>query len=170
MCGLRLTAARFIGGGCMKGNAPMKPRYGALALSCVLMTAHGTNAATRLPLGSPTTVNGVEAVCTGVGLDARQDPRWNSYPLKIEVAGKDGQYLGDVRVTILRDGHPIIEAECSGPWLLFRLTPGGYEVQAETEQKMTRSRALVPASGQGRVVLRFPDLGGAITTPGPSPG
>lgn len=42
----------------------------------------------------------IEAVCTGVGLEARQNPAWASYPLKIEVTGRGGQYLGDARLIL----------------------------------------------------------------------
>ena len=48
---------------------------------------------------APTTINGVEVVCTGVG-SAKDDPRWSAYPVKIvlattggaipEVSGPDG--------------------------------------------------------------------------------
>jgi hypothetical protein len=115
-----------------------------------------------MPFDIPTQVDGVEAVCTGVSLDAREDPRWNSYPLKLEIAGKGGQYLGDVHVTITRDNKSMIGVTCGGPWLLFRLPAARYQVNATIERETVSSTAYVPANGQGRVIIRFPDLGGEL--------
>ena len=39
---------------------------------------------------TPSMVDGVEIVCTGIGQDARSDPRWNAYPLKVVLAGESG--------------------------------------------------------------------------------
>ena len=114
---------------------------------------------------TPTRVGSIEAVCTGVGMDARQNPFWSSYPLKIEIAGRGGQYLGDVHLTISQRGNTLASLRCDGPWVLLRLPAGKYQLDAETEGKSVSAQALVPVSGQGRVVLRFPDLGGAIEAP-----
>ena len=46
-----------------------------------------------LPLDVPQTMRAMEAVCTGIGQDAREDPRWAAYPLKIELVGRAGQFL-----------------------------------------------------------------------------
>lgn len=103
----------------------------------------------------PTRVSDIEVVCTGVGLDARADPRWSQYPLKIEFAGAGGRYLGDVVLSLVRNGITLASVRCGGPWLLFRLAPGRYEVEARSADQAVRSAAFVPASGQGRIILRF---------------
>ncbi len=113
----------------------------------------------------PVKIGNIEAVCTGVGLDARQNPAWASYPLKVEVAGRGGQYLGDVHLTVSQRGNPLAAVRCDGPWVLLRLAPGKYHIDAETEGQTASSAALVPADGQGRVILRFPELGGGMETP-----
>ena len=118
-----------------------------------------------LPLDNPTEISGIETVCTGVGLDARADQRWNAYSLRIELAGKGGQYLGDVRVTVTKDNKAILATTCGGPWLLFKLPAARYQVDATIENKTVSSIAYVPASGQGRIILRFPELGGALEEP-----
>lgn len=120
---------------------------------------------------TPTKIGDIEAVCTGVGLDARQNPAWTSYPLKVETAGRGGQYLGDVHLTISQHDNPLAIVRCDGPWILFRLPAGRYQLDAETEGKTASSQALVPETGQGRVILRFPELGGergAPVTPPPA--
>jgi hypothetical protein len=111
---------------------------------------------------TPTAVNGTEVVCTGVGFDARQDPRWSAYPLKVEIAGRGGQYLGEVQVVVIKDGRNVVEVDCGGPWVLFKLPAGRYEVRATNQGRTVSSSAYVPASGQGRIILRFPETGGAL--------
>ena len=114
---------------------------------------------------SPAKAGNVEAVCTGIGLDARQNPAWASYPLKIEVAGKGGQYLGDVRLILSQKDRTVATLTCGGPWVLLRLPAGRYQLEAQTEGRTASSAAFVPAAGQGRIILRFPELGGEISPP-----
>jgi len=118
-----------------------------------------------LPPDKPSMIGTVEAVCTGVGLDARENPLWAGYPLKVEVAGRGGQYLGEVQLTVTQAGQTIASLRCGGPWILLRLTAGRYAVEAQTEGHKVSSSALVPANGQSRVILRFPDLGGETAPP-----
>ena len=110
-----------------------------------------------LAMDTPTGIAGVETVCTGVGLDARQDPRWTAYGLKVEIAGAGGKYLGSEVVTLRKDGKTLLEADCGGPWILFRLPPGRYNVEARIGDQTISSAAFVPADGQGRIILRFSD-------------
>ena len=63
-----------------------------------------------LPADQPVVVNGLDLVCTGVGEDARNDPRWTAYPVRIEFANADAQYLSDV---VLRVNMMIAECFCS---------------------------------------------------------
>jgi len=114
---------------------------------------------------TPTRTANIEVVCTGVGLDARQNPAWADYPLKIEVAGRGGQYLGDVRLRLSQKDKALATLTCGGPWVLFRVPTGRYQVEAETEGRRVSSGAFVPAAGQGRIILRFPELGGATSPP-----
>src|SRR5690349_18356776 len=65
-----------------------------------LSFAGPTWASESLSPDMPTQVNGIDVVCTGVSLDARQDPRWSTYALKIEFAGPGGQYIGDEVVSV----------------------------------------------------------------------
>jgi hypothetical protein len=110
----------------------------------------------------PTEISGIETVCTGVGLDTRADPRWATYSLKVEIAGKAGQYLGDVHVEVAKDGKSVLETTCGGPWLLFKLPAGRYEVTATFEGRTASSPAYALAGGQGRIILRFPEMGGEM--------
>lgn len=136
---------------------------GYAALAAALIGAAPVFAATALPLNSPTMVNGIDAACTGVGDDVQQDARWTAYPLKIETTGKDGQWLADADVSITRNGKDVVSVHCGGPWVLLKLPAGSYRVTAVLDGQSTEAKALVPASGQGRVILRFPNTGGTTS-------
>ena len=124
---------------------------GALAAACLLSPV----AAQPVMLDTPVTISGVEVVCTGVSLDAREDPRWSQYSLKLEIAGEGGRYLAGEAVTLKKEGKAVFSGSCNGPWLLLRLPAGHYAVEAVLEGLTATAIAVVPATGQARVVLRF---------------
>lgn len=136
-----------------------------LAICAAVMLVIPARAANRLDPDKPLQLGGLEAVCTGIGSEARQDPRWQAYPLKVEVAGKGGQYLGDVTLSLQQGGKELVAVQCEGPWILLRISPGRYQIEAQTEGKVAKSAAIVPVTGQGRIILRFPDTGGEIAPP-----
>ena len=133
-------------------------------ISAVPVTVLAQELGTLVP-DTPTRLAGIEAVCTGVSLDARENTAWGAYPLKIEVAGRGGQYLGDVRLILSQQNKTLAALTCGGPWILFRLPAGRYQVEAQTEGRTVSSPAFVPVTGQGRIILRFPELGGQIPLP-----
>jgi hypothetical protein len=141
----------------------LRPSILSLCVMCLSMPSHAADEASRLPLDRPQAMRDVEAVCTGIGTEARQDPRWNAYPLRVEVAGAGGQLLGEVTLTVTRENQPLLSVRCTGPWLLVRLPPGAVRVTAEFEGRMVAANANVPATGQGRVTLRFPQQGGTVS-------
>lgn len=111
----------------------------------------------ELPLDRDARVNGVGMACTGVGSDSRTDPRWNDYSLKVEFAGANGEYLGFVDVTLSQTGRELAHVRCPGPWLLFQLPPGQYDLQAWVGQSPANFKARVRDTGQARVVVHFPE-------------
>jgi len=130
----------------------------------VTILASSAAAQSNLPLDRPTDQGGgIQVVCTGIGSEARSDPRWADYPLRVEVAGADGQFLGNVEVAFERDGQALVRIGCGGPWILARLSPGAYTISATYEGQTTSERVNVPDDGQGRVILRFPDAGGTVS-------
>jgi len=120
---------------------------------------------TALQPDTPTRIGDMVAVCTGAGLDARQNPAWAEYPLKIEVAGKGGQYLGDIHLTLSSKSGAVAQMSCDGPWVLVKAAPGAYHVDVETEGQAAGSNAYLPTEGQGRIIIRFPMLGGEVGEP-----
>jgi hypothetical protein len=134
----------------------------AAALAC---TAAAIAQMSGLPMNTPTTVNGTELVCTGIGDTAQKDPRWASYPLRIEIVGKGGQWLADADITVAKDKSQLFAVHCGGPWLLAKLPAGAYQISATLAQGgSATTKAYVKTSGQGRAILRFPDAGGALSS------
>jgi hypothetical protein len=137
-----------------------------VALACLVSIALGAavpspEAVTLVP-DTPTRLGSVEVVCTGVSLDARENPAWSAYPLKVEFVGRGGQYLGGVHVTLSMSSGTLATVNCNGPWLLFRLPSSRYRIDANIDGKTVSSIAIVAANGQSWVILRYPDLGGAV--------
>jgi hypothetical protein len=137
-------------------------RFLAAALSILALAsaqAQDITKAPPLPFDSPVSMRAMEAVCTGIGAASRTDPRWPAYPLRIELVGRAGEYLGQAEVTLSQNDEAIIGVQCGGPWLLIRMPPGTYDVTAVVQNVSKTARATVPATGQGRLVIRFPELG-----------
>lgn len=110
------------------------------------------------PMDKPLSMRAIEAVCTGITSDTRTDPRWGAYPLRIEVVGDRGEYLGDAQVTLSKGDEALAAVNCGGPWVLFKVMPGAYSVSAEIGSTTKTARVNVGGSGQARVVLRFTDV------------
>lgn len=113
-----------------------------------------------LPVDSPTTVNGVEAACTGVG-QTRNDPQWQAYGVRVEFSNARNEYLVGGAIMV-RDsaGRELVNVSCDAPWVLLRLPKGAYRVEGRLTGSDAKPRSApfeAPAAGQLRVVLQFPD-------------
>ena len=91
---------------------------------------------------TPTDINGVQTVCTGVG-SAKDDPRWKVYPVKIVLATTGGADLANAHITLAKGGQAqsktiVAETDCDAPWVLFKAPPGQY----------TATATLIGGSGQ----------------------
>lgn len=122
---------------------------------------------TAIGIEESASVNGVNAMCTGVGITAREEAMNNGYPLRVEIAGRNGQYLGDTIVELSGGGlaQPIAVG-CSGPWVLFDVPAGSYSVTTLAEGHDGESKTAsvnVGGAGQARIVMQFPNLGGATS-------
>lgn len=111
-----------------------------------------------LPRNQPTDVQGVMAVCTGIDDDSRKDARWESYPLKLEFAAANGEYLAYAEVAVSDDkGRAVLAARCPGAWLLLGLMPGSYQAKVRVMDQAAQTVSfVVPKTGQKSVVLHFP--------------
>ena len=105
------------------------------------------------------TYQGISYACTGVG-ESKDDPKWSSYPLKLMFTAGTRAYVSEVDVTI-RDsaGSTVLQVNCDAPWLLARLKPGTYSVNAKADGGSTKSASVsVPGSGQNSLAIRFPEV------------
>jgi hypothetical protein len=110
-----------------------------------------------LPDGQAMDINGVQTVCTGVTSDTRMNPEWKNYSLRLEFAGRDGQYLGDESVNVSGSGENL-SVHCGGPWVLMMLPPGTYHVATDVTNAGHKD---VTVHVPGHVVVRFPNAGGS---------
>jgi len=118
----------------------------------------------KLSTNAPTSIDGVETVCTGIGYSQEHDPRWMAYPLRVEVVGKGGQWLADADITLSNGKTQVLDVHCGAPWLLAKVPPGRYEITGSIPRGSRASvMAYVSATGQARAILRFPDAGGAVS-------
>jgi hypothetical protein len=78
---------------------------------------------------TPTTMNGVETVCTGVG-SAKDDPRWAAYPIKIVLATAGGADLANAHITLNKGSQVLMQTECDAPWILLKAPSGSYTATA----------------------------------------
>jgi hypothetical protein len=111
-----------------------------------------------LPMDNPTTINGVETVCTGIG-SAEDNPVWKTYPIRVEFSNGGAQYLAGAHIVLSQGGKTLTAFDCAGSWVLFKVAAGSYKVTATMSQGNGGPRSATfspPASGQKRVVIQFP--------------
>ena len=131
-----------------------------LALAAVLVFAAAMRAsADSLPMDTPVSIDGIDTVCTGVG-SGKDDPRWQSYPVRVEFSNGAAQYLAGAHVTLSGAGRLLASFDCSGSWVLFQLPAGRYSVSAVLAGEpnaQPRSTTFTTAGGgpQKRVEVEF---------------
>jgi len=132
----------------------MKPAHvAALALSLACFAgalAHGAEARG----GS----NAIPYISGGIGQESREALRAkkDEYNLMVIMSLKDGHYLGGAALTI-RDhaGKAVLELVAQGPWVLAKLPPGTYDVDAKVGNAPRSGRVTVGTKGLKRVHLTW---------------
>jgi hypothetical protein len=81
------------------------------------------------------------------------------YPLAIELvrnnAGKQ-EYTADAQVRVFdRGGQLVLDAKADGPFMLVRVPPGSYRVQASLDGQTVEKAVTVGASGSAQAVVVF---------------
>jgi hypothetical protein len=108
-------------------------------------------------------IDGIETVCTGTSLANRLNPKWRSYTLRVEFAGKGGQYLGNEQIRVTGNEFDA-SVQCQGPWLLMKLPSGSYHIAADVDAAGHKEADVrVPARGQRVLLMSFPNAGGEVT-------
>lgn len=103
----------------------------------------------------PTTIGGVETVCTGVG-SAKDNPAWSSYPVKLVFANPGGEDLAQEHVSVMQRGKPVVETDCDAPWVLMKLPAGEYSVAASIGARTGNASFSTSGSGQKTVTIVMP--------------
>lgn len=105
---------------------------------------------------------GTEFACAGVSNQSQNDPRWDRFPLKMVFTNVDGDYLGDVSVSVKNaDGDVVVAADCAAPWFLATLDEGNYTADVVAHGRYEKSLDFnVSGDGQTRVVVPFPQITG----------
>ncbi len=137
----------------------MKDMIAALLLGAPALIPPPLAPAATAPIAQALARGGIETACAGIGLDDRNDPRWAAYNVRVEVSNPRAEYLVGAVVEV-RDakGHVLTTiAQCDAPWVLLRMAPGAYVVEARLGELTRSARVAAPKAGQQRVVLQFPE-------------
>ena len=109
-------------------------------------------------MDAPIVLGTVETVCTGIG-EGRNDPRWKSYPVRVEFADSQARYLAGAHFALSdAAGRAVADFDCAGAWVLMRMPRGLYSVTARIGTASATEKFQTPATGQLRVIVRFPSL------------
>jgi len=121
---------------------------------------------------TPVTINGIEAVCTGVG-SAKDDPRWSAYPVKIVLATTGGANLANAHVTLNRGGQEVAGLDCDAPWILFKAPRGSYTATAAliggSGRSSSSSFSTTGAGPQKEITITFPLPSNGASLPATAP-
>jgi hypothetical protein len=90
------------------------------------------------PLPQVETVQGVEVLNGGASLDeaAYLKSRAREFPLQVVFSGKGGEYGVADRVTIRQGDQEVVTVSDAGPYLMAKLPPGRYKVEADFNGKV----------------------------------
>lgn len=97
--------------------------------------------------------NGIDYITGGVGLEESTEIKaiQSQWPLTLQFAqtnGVNGEHIADVNVSIVDNrGREVMTAFADAPYLLAKLPPGRYNVNA-THKGMTMKKTVVIQSGK----------------------
>jgi hypothetical protein len=135
----------------------------AFAALTAVAAAQSTAPAPSAGLPPERQANGIAYVTGGVSEDEASAFRQarSSYPLSVElVQQKDGrsQFTADADVRVLDGaGKAVLEARADGPFMLLRLPPGQYRVQATLNGRTVESKPVAVSAGRSaQATLSFP--------------
>ena len=110
---------------------------------------------TALLLGSPAAATELRFLCSGIGEEAATEEAAFPHSLKLVYAQQNGQYLGDIAITIGRNGQTLLETVCPGPWLLANLPEGTYTLTSRFEGKTQEGQIRIGGGAPRQVTIRF---------------
>ena len=105
-----------------------------------------------------TTASGVTYVSGGAGTEAvdRLRSMERDFNLKLVFALNNGEYLADVRVTVVDAANKVVlDTMSEGPWFLARLPAGTYQVNAAYGRSVERRSVALGATSLRTVDFRW---------------
>lgn len=109
---------------------------------------------------------GIEYLSGGIGLEESTaiETESRKWPLTLLFSARRWQrtvYTSDAQV-MLRDsqGKPLLRVQADGPFLLVRLQPGSYTVEATLDGKPLQQRVVLKKGDAARVVFVWPEVPG----------
>lgn len=138
-------------------------RSWALAAALVGPLAGAVGAQADATLPPVQRAHGIEYLSGGIGKDESTafQSAGRQWPLMLQFAvhGKQGgEYAANVSVLIRdRRGHEVLRAVADGPYLLARLAPGRYKVEARLAGKPLQHSVTVRADHPARAVFLWPE-------------
>ena len=131
----------------------------AVAVALGALLTGGAFAQTPAPLPPIQTSGTVQYLSGGIGQDESTaiDQASKQWPLTLEFAVKGNHqtdFVADVKV-LVRDtkGHTVLQTTTKGPFLLARLAPGRYTVEATLAGKTLHQSVAVKAGQPAKTVL-----------------
>jgi hypothetical protein len=106
-----------------------------LGMALLSSTAIAQEPVIQTPAVQPPQTNQVEILSGGVGDGSKEDIEavQRDYSLKLVFTGDKGIYLANVNVSIRdKNGMEVVNTVTEGPFLLAKLEPGRYTVEAQT--------------------------------------
>ena len=106
----------------------------------------------RAPLPLVQVINGVDYMNGGAGVYEAEylKSRGAEFPLQLMFSGRGGEYGVADKVTIRSDDRELISVPDAGPFLLLKLPPGRYTVEASFKSGVER-RTVVIGNGVSKV-------------------
>lgn len=95
----------------------------------------------------------------GAGLDEAgyMKARAREFPLQLVFSGRGGEYGVAERVTVRRGGEELVSVPDAGPYLMMKLPPGRYTVEADFDGGVER-RSVTVGSGTQRIDWNTPKV------------
>ncbi|MFM9923862.1 hypothetical protein VLK31_12795 [Variovorax sp. H27-G14] len=152
----------------------MRPVQAALFCGAVLLGALSAVSSAQAAVNPPIYMShGVEYMSGGIGSDEAQlmetvAPRW---PATFEFSVKDSKgadFAANVHVTV-RDAHGVAlidNVTSGGPFMVARLEPGSYEVEARLGSQVLKQPLRVPEGASAKASFVWPagtDMASAST-------
>ncbi|GAB2890478.1 carboxypeptidase-like regulatory domain-containing protein [Uliginosibacterium flavum] len=132
-----------------------------LVLSGVLITHLALAAELPANLPAPTTRGAVTFVSGGIGLDesTAMKAAEKDYPLTLEFVVKTAStsgYTSDVKVLLAdHNGKTLLDTVSNGPFLLVKLPPGNYRLEASKDGQTKLRQVDVRAGSHQKILIEW---------------